>query len=370
MRILYVADNGFSVDSGKYYYSRPNDINTKQYLKYFDEISYIARSSKHQDTDIEIDLNSKVVLLGRYDFLKLYQEMKSMLNEYDAVVVRNGLYGCFAAFYAKSLKKTLVSYCGADPLEFQQAKGTVISSIIGYFWKFLEKKKMAIADYSHYCTKVLYDRYPCDKPYLICSNVNVTIDENALEKRLEKIMSNKGTFKLGLIGQLGDDDRKGISTVIRALQILGPSYSFEVVGGGNPQKFIDLATKLGVEKQVSFLGYMSDSKAMNQWLDSVDIYVQPSLAEGLPRATIEAMARACPAMGTNVCGMIELLQDKYLIECHDYKKMASIIKRMSAKEEMKVAANENFNASKSYTRELRDSKLYDFYTMIVENFNK
>ena len=368
MRILYVADNGFSFEDGTFYYTRPNDINAKQYQKYFDKIIYIARTSKHMPSDIAIDEKSKVILLGRYDFLCLYKRMKKHKDEYDAVVVRNGLYGCFAAFYAKLLGKLLISYCGADPLEFQEAKGTLTAKVIGFFWQYLENIKMKKADYAHYCTKVLYDRYPCDNPYLICSNVNIKIEDSVLQKRLNKISHSTGSYKLGLLGQLGNDDRKGISTVIRALQILGNNYSFEIVGGGNPDIFLSLACSLGVENRVHFLGYLSDTNEINKWLDTVDIYVQPSLAEGLPRATIEAMARACPAMGTKVCGMIELLDDRYLIACRDYKNMAYIIKRMSNIEELKETATRNFEKSKDYTSEVRDRKLNIFYNSIVDDF--
>lgn len=369
MRILYVADNGFSCENGIYYYTRPNDINTRQYQRYFDKIIYIARTSSYLPTDIAIDKSCKVELLGRYDFLCLFKKMKEHKNEYDAVVVRNGLYGCFAALYAKLLGKILISYCGADPLEFQSAKGTLTAKIIGCFWKYLEKTKMQTADYAHYCTKVLYDRYPCKNPYLICSNVNIKIDDLALQKRIDKINRGTETYKLGLIGQLGTDDRKGISTVIKALKILGDKFTFEVVGGGDPISMLSLAESIGVERQIKFLGYLSDNNELNKWLDTVDIYLQPSLAEGLPRAAIEAMARACPVMGTKVCGMIELLDDKYLIECHDYHKMALIIREMSNKDELTNAATANFEKSKGYTSDIRDKKLDKFYSDIVNNFN-
>lgn len=43
------------------------------------------------------------------------------------------------------------------------------------------------------------------------------------------------------------------------------------------------------------------------WLDGLDIYIQPSRLEGLPRALIEAMSRGCPAIGSAAGGIPELL---------------------------------------------------------------
>ena len=47
-------------------------------------------------------------------------------------------------------------------------------------------------------------------------------------------------------------------------------------------------------------------------LDTCDIYVQPSLQEGLPRALIEAMSRGCPCIGARTAGIPELLPEECL----------------------------------------------------------
>jgi len=49
------------------------------------------------------------------------------------------------------------------------------------------------------------------------------------------------------------------------------------------------------------------------WLDEIDIYLQPSLAEGLPRSLIEALSRGCPIIASRCGGIPELLDDECLI---------------------------------------------------------
>lgn len=365
MRLLYIADNGFALNNGKFYYSRPNAVNSEQYRKYFTSICFIARNSSYRDNMMPIDEDSKVVLVSRYDIKAVKQAMTKLSDDYDAVLVRNGILGCFAAKYAKQLGKILISYCGADPFEFQMSQGTLKGKIIAYLWRHLERKKMLLGDYAHYCTKVLYERYPCNGPFLICSNVSINPTQEILDKRINKIKGPHNIFKIGLMGQFRDNDQKGISTVIKALKILGVQYRLEVVGDGLTERYNAAISNLDAREQVSFLGYYSDKDKINAWLDQLDFYVQPSLSEGLSRATIEAMSRGCVVIASRVCGMIDLLPQEYLIQPKDYQRLAELIKQSSNENSMHLAAEANFQKSMEYREEVRDKKMNNFFSSIT-----
>lgn len=366
MRLLYIADNGFAYHDGKYYYARPNAVNSKQYSKYFSQICFIARNSVYQKSMLPIDEGCKVTLVGRYDTKGLKRAMEYMAAEYDIVLVRNGLLGCFAAKYAKLFGKKLISYCGADPFEFQLSQGTLKGKLIAHYWRHLEKRKMMLGDYAHYCTNVLYERYPCDCPYLVCSNVSVKPEEKVLQKRLEKIKAHRNSMKIGLIGQYRENESKGILTVAKALGVLKGGHRFEVVGDGDPSRYDAVLTQLGLKEKVGFLGYLSDKNKINEWLDSLDLYVQPSLSEGLPRATIEAMSRGCPVIASNVCGMVDILKPDYLIKPKDYRDMAIKIEWLTSQDEMLKAAKVNFAKAAEYAEDIRDRKLDDFFQSITQ----
>lgn len=364
MRLLYIADNGFTMNNGVYYYSRPNAVNSDQYHKYFDSICYIARYSFYNEKMLPIGNNSKVILVGRYDIHGVKKAMITLLTEYDVVLVRNGLLGCFAAKYAKKLGKVLISYCGADPFEFKMTEDTLSGKLIAYYWRHLEKRKMELADYAHYCTQELYNRYPCMCPYLICSNVSIKAHQDIIDGRFKKECQTNGTFRMGLIGQFRNNDNKGILTVIKSLGLLGKKYQLEIVGEGDPARYQKEICKLKLENQVQFLGYISDREKIYAWLDDIDIYVQPSLSEGLPRATIEAMSRGCPVIASNVCGLIDLLPNDYLISPKDYRTLSEKIIWLSKPEQMKKAAEQNYYKSLEFTEDIRDKKLDDFFMKI------
>jgi glycosyltransferase involved in cell wall biosynthesis len=66
-----------------------------------------------------------------------------------------------------------------------------------------------------------------------------------------------------------------------------------------------IARTHGLEDRIELLGARNDAL---DWMDRAAIYVQPSLAEALGLALQEAMFRGCPAIGTNVGGIPELIQ--------------------------------------------------------------
>lgn len=88
----------------------------------------------------------------------------------------------------------------------------------------------------------------------------------------------------------------------------GVRLRLRLVGGGHLLNgFRKLADEYGVSEHVEFLGQLPAGQAIRDVLDSADIFVLPSMTEGLPRVIIEAMARGLPCLASNVGGVPELL---------------------------------------------------------------
>jgi len=86
-----------------------------------------------------------------------------------------------------------------------------------------------------------------------------------------------------------------------------PELRYIAVGDGELRKELeDLSQNVGVDRNVIFLGARDDIPLL---LNMFDVFVLPSLWEGLSQALIEAMAVAKPAVATNVDGTLEAVED-------------------------------------------------------------
>ncbi len=101
-----------------------------------------------------------------------------------------------------------------------------------------------------------------------------------------------------------------------------------MVGGGrclsgNGEKAGRL--KLNIADRVEFLGEISSGRSIFEFLDSIDLFVMPSRAEGLPRALVEALSRGCPCIASTVGGIPELLEACDLVPPGSPAKLAKLI---------------------------------------------
>ncbi len=103
---------------------------------------------------------------------------------------------------------------------------------------------------------------------------------------------------------------KGIRYLLEALAALTREIDdlrLEIAGDGSLRSFLEQEChRLGISSHVSFIGWRDDlPTVMAGW----DVFVQPSLDEGFPIATLEAMAAGLPVVASAVGGLLELVQD-------------------------------------------------------------
>jgi glycosyltransferase involved in cell wall biosynthesis len=131
-----------------------------------------------------------------------------------------------------------------------------------------------------------------------------------------------------------------------------PDTQLLLVGEGKEKKeLVDLTEKLGMAKKVIFQDTVSSSSEV---LSAIDVFVMPSLKEGLGLAIMEAMASGLPIVASNIGGIRSLIQDKVtgiLVEPADTKGLASAIigllqnkeKALSLGQKAKAFIKENFS---------------------------
>ena len=86
-----------------------------------------------------------------------------------------------------------------------------------------------------------------------------------------------------------------------------PHVVFLVVGRGGLREELEAqASSLGVTPFIRFLGHRDDVPDL---LGVCDVFVLPSLSEGMPLALLEAMAAGIPSVATRVGGVREAIED-------------------------------------------------------------
>ena len=132
---------------------------------------------------------------------------------------------------------------------------------------------------------------------------------------------------VGTIGRL--HEQKGHVYLIDALERLSASHpelrAFIVGYGPLESSLNERIQRLGLADRVRLLGYRTDTARL---LAAMDVFVLPSLWEGMPNALLEAMAMGLPVVATGVDGNLDLVADGetgMLIPAGDAEALASAI---------------------------------------------
>ena len=246
---------------------------------------------------------------------------------------------------------------------------SLIGKLSAKHFELLAKRLAKGAECAIYVTdEALQKRYPCKK-MLGCSDVVLEpTDQTVLEKRLNKIAQRKNSQKI-IIGTAAflDVKWKGQENVLRAIAYLKTrgieNIEYQMIGLGSGKRLLNLSKKLGIEDKIRILGAKPHNEVFD-WLDSIDIYVQPSYQEGLCRIIVEAMSRACPVICSDTGGNYELIDRNFIFPCGEYNKLAELIEMMPC--HMAAQANINFEKSKKFDKTELDCKRNSFLKQFAD----
>ena len=178
-------------------------------------------------------------------------------------------------------------------------------------WRFTREMKIqcrhaAVATYV--TAAALQRRYPPGPDTRAFCFSDVQLDRFLVASPRPEVMKDHWTLiTVGSLAQL----YKAPDVQIDALHLCrarGLDVRLLIIGDGRHRtELAQRAAKLGIGPHVEFLGQLPAGSAIRDVLDRADLFLMPSRTEGLPRARLEAMARALPCIGSHVGGIPELL---------------------------------------------------------------
>ena len=381
MKLAFIFDTCL-IEYQNHYYSvnLTQQLWKTRYLSVFDDIVVITRV-KHSDVEPKGKLVQSDMEGVSFRTIDNSSSLKRVIKQKkEEVFIRDAITDCDFAIVrswwgVNACKKQNIPYLfevitdAWDVMWNHSLVGKAVA--IPYFFK--QRSAIKNAPYVMYVTeKTLQKRYPTSGVNIGISDVYLTdkFTEDVLVRRIEKINNNSPKIVLGTAAAV-DVRFKGQRFIIRAIAKLKEkgidNIEYQIVGSGNPEELKYEARKCGVMDRIIFVGAIPHD-VMYKWYDSIDIYVQPSLQEGLPRAVVEAMSRALPCMGTSTGGIPELIPEQFI--CRNKGNISQgFVKMLSDIDSNRMVdmAIRNYEFSKKYDVDLINQKRRKFLQNAVKS---
>lgn len=373
MRVLIVSDLRACVRDGRILLGSQHYYVVKRYHDIFGAVTLCARVVHDENEKNWIDATDVVdELVGLKSLSESLlpgfgKRLQPHMEQAELVVARlHSIMGMRALACAQKQKTPTLAELMGDAWDAFWNHGLVGKLIAPY--TFLQTRRLVRrADYALYVTNEwLQQRYPCSGPSVAVSNVQIApVDGAVLEKRLTRIAGCDWRHITLMTSAAVDVRYKGQEHVIRAILLLnrqGIRVTYRLAGGGDQAYLRGVAEKCGVADQVEFLGRLPMEEIYRQ-LEEADVYIQPSLQEGLPRAMIEAMSRGCICLGARTGGIPELIEEQFVFKrasAPDVARKLAGLARLDAA----AVAKRNFAHAQGYLTDVLDQRRKDFFERI------
>ncbi len=189
-------------------------------------------------------------------------------------------------------------------------------------------------------------------------------DKKSAQTELLTLIGKPADFFNGkkIIGTIAElTENKGLSYAIEAMKKI-PDSLFLIIGGGEKETELKKAVnENNLQEKVSFAGFVENASRL---IKGFDVFLLPSIKEGLPYVLLEAGFAEVPIIATKVGGIPELLrsdENGVLVRPRDPKDIEMGIRFI----------NENPKKQKEFTEKLRKTidQDFSFETMLEKHKN-
>lgn len=387
MKVVVVVGRRFHQEDGEWFSMGAAGPETgERYLTFFENVTLCARRlsyAKLVGNNQLTPLNSRIQIIMMPNLSspvaqvtktgRLKRLFHSVFSDADAVIVRlPNQNGFIATAVALQMNKPLACDIGGRSMDALSNHGSPIAKMYAPFSELRMRYAVQRCDYVSYVTQnYLQECYPACNGAVTFAGSNVEIPSPShliLDRRRYRQASYHEELVFGTIGSL-TGWMKGIHIALEAFTHVPssfPPWRYRVLGAGDPEPFIKIAESLGIADKVDFDGTLPSGNPVYRWLDKIDVYIQPSLREGLPRAVIEAMSRGCPVVATSVGGTTELLEPDDLVPAGNVQALLDALVRSVSRNWQSHRALRNWKVSHTYSSDSLGKKRSFFWTAFAE----
>jgi len=278
---LFLADRGYSVhvitnvQSTLY-----NELSSKNHIKTYSlkvgNLSFLNPIRIHQLINLLKKIKPTTVVINLPSDLKLLA-VSSWFYKINHIVYRRGS--------AIAVKNSLL-----NRYIFKNIITRIIVNSLATKHSILQNNKNLI---------------PENKIKLIYNGIDFT---SCLKKEPKRIEKPTKELIIGHLGRFSEEKNQSFLIDV-ALQLKKKQVPFHfVLGGEGPElhKIRNLADKNQLTKDFTFPGFIKD---ISKFMQSIDIFVLPSLWEGFGYVTVEAMAHEKPVVAFNLTSNQEIVEN-------------------------------------------------------------
>jgi glycosyltransferase involved in cell wall biosynthesis len=365
-----------------FYYRGGDDVISKgqyhasvwqRYLDHFDSITVTGRDGGCADkNEVGVNIASRAgvrfSLFSNTNSLRgIFKNRKkakkliaNLVSNHDVIILRGiSTLGAMAFFEAKHQGKTVALEMVSCAWDEAWYHGSLKAKIYAFYHYAMARHITKHTDAVIYVSQsFLQNRYPT-RAKLEAKASNVQIPDKAF---LAKKIEPKTSFKIGLIGTL-KNKLKGVDVAIEAMKTLNDAnVTIHILGPGDPAPYQKIIDDAGLSNRIKLDGIRQSGEDVWGWLRTLDLYIQPSFQEGVPRAMIEAMAQGLPVIGSDAGGIPELISTDMIVKRGDAQALAYKIKDVVYSiDKQQSESQKNFKTAQRYDNALLTKIRHDFW---------
>ena len=343
MKLLIINDNHFIRDAEYKYKGSKFHLFTKGFINSEVFLSSPIYSKKATEERITIDGVNVLPRIGYKSalyfyktiilyFLKHYHDLKKHIRNSDVILLVSP--ACtlpISYLICRTLNKPVALYIVGDVVEVTNKTSSpnfifrhlrnITSRWEWFITSFISKRHTTFVLGSSMQKKLNKNSYK------LINAMTSLVTRDSIIPPCNNIYSGK--INLLTVSRLSKE--KAIHNVLQTIASFGNKIDFlyTIVGEGPEiDNLKQLVTELDIDRSVNFAGYLEPPEIRECYLGA-DIFILPSLSEGLPKVILDAMATATPIISTNVGGIPDLLsvdQSRgWLVEPNNIEELKSAI---------------------------------------------
>lgn len=315
----------------------------REYLDVFDDVVAIARVAHARDVPDgwvrsdgpNVRFHPVFDYLGFWQFLwhlpRVYRDCRAAMRVPGAILLRMGNVAQLCWLARRSGRPYAfegLGHAGESAARVQNVRRLGLGRIIGALEHRVCRRVAAGADRANYISRYVQRLYPTrsGREWVI-TDVNLPDDAFGTARTADSFQCNP--LRLVTVGRL--EPEKGYRFLLEAIADLsrrGRHVCCDFVGSGRLlEELSQMARRLEIADRVRFHGQIEPGPSVQAILRQADLFILPSLTEGLGRALLEAMALGLPAIGSDTGGIPELLNGDSLVPAENAGALAEAINR-------------------------------------------